>query len=119
MYGLDSQLPNRSDSVSNLQWFSERLPAQHTDAHIMAYEYEDLDVCTSIGTVDSAAKSFLSELDGSNLDKYNFSSDDLGESESLGVLDPAMPLLFICRGFAGLVVKKVCTLDDLSAPSFG
>ena len=100
MYGLYSQPPDRWDSISNLQWCRERFSAQHTEAHIMAYGYEDLNIQASpTGVVDKAARELLSKL------------------EDPSSLDPALPVLFICRGFAGLVVKRVLSMNVIYARS--
>ena len=118
MYGLYSQPPNRWDSISNLQWCRERIPAQHTEAHIMAYGYEDLNMQASpIAEVDKAARKLLSELDGSKMAEHMLLYNHLSELEDPSSLDPALPVLFICRGFAGLVVKRVLSMNVLYARS--
>lgn len=112
VYGLNSQNSNRWDSTSNLEWCRERLPKQHTEAHIMAYGFEDLCIQSSaIGAVNKAAKNLLSKLDGSQWAKRTSSSNDLTETGDVSALDPGLPVLFICRGFAGLVVKKAYIFD--------
>ena len=86
----------------------------------MAYEFEDQEIQScAIGTVNKIARHLLSELDGSKWAKCTSSRNDLTETGDVGVLDPMLPVLFICRGFAGLVVKKVCMLNpqDICSPS--
>ena len=110
MYGLNSQDRNRYDSIGNLEWCMERLPTQHTEAHIMAYAFEDLYLQSSmIGAVNKAAKNLLSELDGPKWPNSTSVCNELKETGDKKALDPDLPVLFICRGFAGLVVKKVYT----------
>ena len=112
MYGVHSQSTSRWDNFSNLQWCSERLEAQRTEAIIKAYQYNDLDLQASpIGTVDKAAEDLLSELDGSKRVNCTSSSNNPSETEDLSSLDPTLPVIFICRGFAGLVVKRVPMLS--------
>lgn len=77
----------------------------------MAYGFEDFCIQSSaIGTVNKAARDLLSELDGSKWAKHTSSYNDFEEAGDLSALDPALPVLFICRGFAGLVVKKALVL---------
>lgn len=119
MYGLSSQNLSRWDSISDLEWCKERLRAQHAEAHIMAYGYEDLNIQTSpFGVVEKAARNLLSELEGPKSTQCTPSFNHLIDTEDISVLDPATPVLFICRGFAGLVVKKVCMLTLQYAYSF-
>ena len=108
VYGIHSQSTSRWDSIRNLQWCRERLPAQHTEADIKAYRFNDLDMQASpIGTVEQAAKDLLSELDGSKRNHRTWSSNNPSDTENLSNLDPKLPVFFICQGFAGLVVKRV------------
>lgn len=109
VYDFNSQHSNRWDSIINLEWCREKLPTQHTEAHIVAYGFEDLYIQSSaISAINKAAANLLSELDGSKWAKRTSSCNDLTETGGLSALDPTLPVLFICRGFAGLVVKKVC-----------
>ena len=118
VYGVHSQSNSRWNSISDLQWCRERLSAQYTEADIKTYRCEDLDMqASAIGTVDKAAKDLLSELDGSKRAHRNFSSNNPTATEELSSLDPELPLLFICQGFAGLVVKRVPTLSVVHARS--
>ena len=64
-----------------------------------------------IGTVEQAAKDLLSELDGSKRVYCTSSSNNRSDTEDLSSLDPKLPVFFICRGFAGLVVKRVALLS--------
>ena len=78
----------------------------------MAYGYEDLNMQASpIGTVEKAARDLLAGLDGSKPLECTSSYNNLSETEGLSALNPALPVLFICRGFAGLIVKKVGMLN--------
>ena len=114
--GFDGQHLNHWDSVNDLLWWKERLAAHHTEAHIMAYRHEDLTVQPSLmGTVDKAARDLLSQLNGTKTAKHASSCKDLSETEDLSSLDPGLPVLFICRGFAGLVVKRVLMLNVVYA----
>lgn len=118
VYGVHNQTTSRWDSISSLQWCGERLPAQHANANIKAYRYDDRDMQASpIDTVDKAAKGLLSELDGSKRVNRTSSSNNLSETEDLSSLDPTLPVIFICRGFAGLVVKRVTMLSVVYARS--
>lgn len=84
----------------------------------MAYGYEDLNMQTSpIGVVDKAARELLSELDGSKMGEHTLSYNHSSEFEDPSSLDPALPVLFICRGFAGLVVKRVLLMNVIYARS--
>ena len=86
----------------------------------MAYGYEDLNTQASpVAAIDRAARDLLCSLDGSKSAISNSSYNDLRATESLGALNPALPVLFICRGFASLVVKKVYRLNVVYAQSFG
>ena len=86
----------------------------------MAYRYENLNMQPSaIGTVDKAARDLLSELDGPSPSSCTSSYNELKETEGLSVLDPTLPVLFICRGLAGLVVKKVYMRNIIYTQSFG
>ena len=117
VYGIHSQSTSRWDKFSNLQWARERLLAQHTVANIKAYRCEDLDLQVSPSdTVDKAAKDLLSELDGSKRALRTLSSTSQNETEDLSSLDLGLPLLFICSGLAGLVVKRVPILSLVYAP---
>ncbi len=108
VYGLNTLHTNRWDSIGNLEWCRNRLATQHTEAHILSYGFEDLYVQSSaIAAVNKAARNLLSELDGSKRTECNSSGNDLTGTRDISVLDPALPVLFICRGLAGLVVKKV------------
>ena len=64
-----------------------------------------------VDTVEQAAKDLLSELDGSKRNYCTSSSNNSSDTEDLSNLDPTMPILFICQGFAGLVVKRVDMLS--------
>ena len=109
VYDLNSEYPSCWDSVSNPQWRRERLQAQHSEAQILTYGYEDLNrQASAIGTIDRAARDLLSKLDGPTPSRYASDYNDLGETGGLSVLDPTLPVLFICRGLAGLIVKKAC-----------
>ena len=70
-----------------------------------------------VTTVDRAARDLLSELDCSKKATYTSSSNDPSESEDLSSLDPALSVLFICQGLAGLVVKKVSRLNVICSCS--
>lgn len=72
-----------------------------------------------VGAVDKAARDLLSGLDGSKPPESTSSYKNLSEAEGLRVLNPALPVLFICRGLAGLVVKKVGMLNVVYIQSFG
>ena len=112
MYGRSSQYSNHWDSVSIVEWCRERLPAQHTEAHVMTYGFEDVPTQYSpIGAVNKAARNLLSELDESRWAETTSSYCKLAVTGRMSPLDPGLPVLFICRGFAGLVVKKVCMLN--------
>ena len=112
VYGAHNYFTSRWDNFDSFQLCRERLEAQHTEAIIKAYRYNDLDMQVSpICTVDQAAKDLLSELDGSRRANYTSSSNDPSEVEDLSSLDPTLPVFFICRGFAGLVVKRVPMLS--------
>ena len=114
VYGVHNQSTSRWDSISNLQWCKEQLPAQHTKANIKAYRFDDLDMQASpIGMVEQAAKDLLSELDGSKGIYCTSSSNNRSDTEDLSSLDPKLPVFFICQGFAGLVVKRVLLLSVL------
>lgn len=116
VYGVHSQSTSRWDNFSNLQWCRERLEAQHTEAIVKAYRYNDLDMqASSIGTVDKAAIDLLSELDGSKKANCTSSSNKPSETEDISSVDPTLPIFFICRGFAGLVVKRVPMLSVVYA----
>ena len=111
---VHDQSNSRWNTLGDLQWCRERLPAQYTEADIKAYWYEDLVMqASAIGTVDKAAKDLLSELDGSKRAHRNLSSNNPNETEDLS--SPELPLLFICQGFAGLVVKRVPMLSVVYA----
>ena len=82
----------------------------------MAYRHEDLTVQPSLmGAVDKAARNLLSELNGTDKAKHTLSCKDSSEAEDLSSLDPGLPVLFICPGFAGLVVKRVLILNVVCA----
>lgn len=84
----------------------------------MAYGYEDLNMQTSpIGVVDKAARELLSELDGSKMAELTSSYNHSSELEDPSSPDPALPVIFICRGFAGLVVKRVLLMNVIYARS--
>lgn len=120
VYGLNSQHLDHWDSISNLQWCRERFAAQHTEANIMAYVYKDLNMQASpISAVDKAARDLLSELDGSKSARCTSTYTNLMEAEGVSVLNPTSPVLFICRGLAGLIVKKVYMLDGMYTHRFG
>ena len=75
----------------------------------MTFEYKDIITQDSpIGVVDRAARALLSELDVSRLADADSSNNELSET---GYTGAASLVLFICQGFAGLVVKKVCLLN--------
>ena len=108
VYDLNCQYPTRWDGISLPEWCRKRLSAQHDQAHIMVYGYEDPNLQASpIGGVNEAAKNLLSKLDGPKAAKVFLLCNDLSRAEDTSVLDPTLPVLFVCRGFAGLVVKKV------------
>ena len=74
----------------------------------MAYEYEDLNLQASpIRGVNEAAKNLLSKLAEPKAAKSFPPGSHLSRDVDTSVLDPTLPVLFVCRGFAGLVVKKV------------
>ena len=74
----------------------------------MAYGYENLNLQASpIVGVNEAAKNLLSKLEGPKAARLFTLYNDLSRAEDTSVLDPTLPVLFVCRGFAGLVVKKV------------
>ena len=74
----------------------------------MAFEYEDLNLQASpIVEVNEAAKNLLAKLAELKATKSSSPCNDLSRAENISVLDPTLPVLFVCRGFAGLVVKKV------------
>lgn len=64
-----------------------------------------------ISAVDKAARDLLSDLNGSKSARCTSTYTDLMEAEGASVLNPASPVLFICRGLAGLIVKKVYMLN--------
>ena len=118
VYGVHSQSTSRWDRIRDLQWCRERLPAQHNEANIKAYRFDDVDMQASpIGTVEQAAKDLLSELDGSKRNYCTSSSNNPSDTEDLSNLDPTTPVFFICQGFAGLVVKRVPMLSVVYVPS--
>ena len=108
VFDINFQHPTCWDGVSLLEWCRERLSAQHDRAHIMAYEYDDLNLqACPIGGVNEAAKNLLSKLEGPKAARLFTLCNGLSRAEDTSVLDPTLPVLFVCRGFAGLVVKKV------------
>ena len=114
--GAHGQSTSRWDDSSILQLFRERLPAQHTEPNIKVYRCEDLDMQASPSvTIDKAAKRLLSELDGSKRSHRTLSFNNPSETEDLSSLDPGLPLLFICSGIAGMVVKRVPMLSVVYA----
>ena len=86
----------------------------------MAYEYEDLNLQASpIGEVNEAAKNLLAKLAEPKAAKASSLCNDLSQAEDISVLDPTLPVLFVCEGFAGLVVKKVDISSDQCVYSIG
>ena len=112
MHGLHSWQPSQWDSYGNVNWFRERLPAQHPEARIVAYGLEEPSLELYLPErVDEVARDLLYQMDLLDLsDNYSCTSE-LSWTESKSVVANVIPRLFICQGFAGLVVKKAYTLQ--------
>ena len=98
---------NYRDTNGNVKWCRERLPAQHPEARIVAYGLEEPSLELYLPErVDEVARDLLSQMDMLGLsDNYSCTSE-LSWTERKSVVADVIPRLFICQGFAGLVVKK-------------
>ena len=107
MHGLHNQQLNRWDTNGNVKWCRERLPAQLPEARIVAYGLEEPSLELYLPErVDEVARDLLSQMNMLGLsDNYSCTSE-LSWTERESVAADVIPRLFICQGFAGLVVKK-------------
>ena len=107
MHGLHNRQLNRWDTNGNVKWCRERLPAQHPEARIVAYGLEEPSLELYLPErVDEVARDLLSQMDMLGL------SDNYSWTERESVVADVIPRLFICQGFAGLVVKKAHILHN-------
>ena len=107
MHGVHSKPPNHWDSNGNVKWCRERLPAQHPEARIVAYGLEEPSLEIYLPErVDEVARDLLYQMDLLNSSDHSSSASELSWTESKSVAANIIPRLFICQGFAGLVVKK-------------
>ena len=107
VHGLHSWQPNHWDSYGNVKWCRERLPAQHPEARIVAYGLEEPSLELHLPErIDEVARDLLSQMDLLNSNDHSCSAGELSWTESKSVVANVIPRLFICQGFAGLVVKK-------------
>ena len=113
MHDSHSRQLNYWDTNGNVKWCRERLPAQHPDARIVAYglEVPSLELYLP-ERVDEVARDLLSQMDLLNLSDNHPYTSELSWTESKGVVANVIPRLFICQGFAGIVVKKAYILQN-------
>ena len=113
MHGVHSWQTNHWDTNGNVKWCRERLPAQHPDARIVAYGLEEPSLELYLPErVDEVARDLLSQMDLLDLSDNCSCTSELSWTESKSVVANVIPRLFICQGFAGLVVKKAYILKN-------
>lgn len=87
----------------------DRLPMQDTEAHTIAYAYKGSSLeSSSTDVIHEAAKGLLFRFKTPRSNIQITSAAGILHEQESNLFDPTLPVLFICWGLAGLVVKEVC-----------
>lgn len=89
-------------------WLKETLPRSHPQARFLVFDYQghvaqgSKDENTCPATISNAARKLLSECERLKPNVFSHLSKDWP-----GRAANSRPLIFVCRGLGGLVVKEV------------
>ena len=107
MLGLDGGNTTYNGASSDLEWIAGELPRLLSKARTFVFKRSQAIRTTLMETIETAAEELLASFETLMPSSTEATLSGTPCNGSLKWVTPSRPILFICHGLGGLVVKQV------------